>query len=39
VQKFILIGTEPENIESVLEPCGHLGLFVGSDPDRDDAAL
>jgi poly(3-hydroxyalkanoate) synthetase len=25
-----LAGTEPENIESVLEPCSHLGLFVGS---------
>ncbi|MGZ3338248.1 MAG: alpha/beta fold hydrolase [Reyranella sp.] len=25
-----LVGTKPENIESVLEPCSHLGLFVGS---------
>ncbi len=25
-----LVGTRPEEIESVLEPCGHLGLFVGA---------
>jgi poly(3-hydroxyalkanoate) synthetase len=25
-----LVGSAPEHIESVLEPCGHLGLFVGS---------
>ena len=25
-----LVGSEQENIESVLEPCSHLGLFVGS---------
>jgi poly(3-hydroxyalkanoate) synthetase len=25
-----LVGTKPEDIESILEPCGHLGLFIGS---------
>ena len=25
-----LVGTECRNIESIVEPCGHLGLFVGA---------
>lgn len=25
-----LVGTRPEDIESVVAPCGHLGLFVGA---------
>ena len=25
-----LVGTEPEEIESIVEPCGHLGLFIGA---------
>ena len=25
-----LVGTECKNIESIVEPCGHLGLFVGA---------
>ena len=25
-----LVGTTPEEIESIVEPCGHLGLFIGA---------
>jgi poly(3-hydroxyalkanoate) synthetase len=25
-----LVGTRSEDIESIAEPCGHLGLFVGA---------
>ena len=25
-----LVGTQPKDIESIVEPCGHLGLFIGA---------